>query len=117
MLDKILGKDIATYVKAHRGLIILAIILSAMSSLFILIPAYLLKPLVDEGMNRASDPVNWTIPWLTFHYPLSFKKTELTIVEGISPNHLLILLAGIAFISVIFKSITRYLRKSSSHYP
>ena len=109
MLDKILGKDIATYVKAHRGLIILAIILSVMSSLFILIPAYLLKPLVDEGMKRASDPVNWTIPWLTFHYPLSFKKTELTIVEGISPNHLLILLAGIAFISVIFKSITRYL--------
>ena len=109
MLDKILGKDIATYVKAHRGLILLAIILSVMSSLFILIPAYLLKPLVDEGMKRASDPVNWTIPWLTFHYPLSFKKTELTIVEGISPNHLLILLAGIAFISVIFKSITRYL--------
>ena len=109
MLDKILGKDIATYVKAHRGLIILAIILSALSSLFILIPAYLLKPLVDEGMKRASEPVNWTIPWLTFHFPLSFKKTELTLVEGISPNHLLIILAGIAFISVIFKSITRYL--------
>jgi subfamily B ATP-binding cassette protein MsbA len=109
MLDKILGKDIATYVKAHRGLILLAIVLSALSSLFILIPAYLLKPLVDEGMSRASESVNWKIPWLTFHYPLSFKKTELTIVEGISPNYLLILLAGIAFISVIFKSITRYL--------
>jgi len=109
MLDKILGKDIATYVKANRGLIILAIVLSALSSLFIVVPAYLLKPLFDEGMNRASDPVNWTIPWLTYHFPLSFKKTELTIVEAISPNRLLILLAGIAFISVIFKSITRYL--------
>jgi subfamily B ATP-binding cassette protein MsbA len=109
MLDKILSKDIATYVRAHRGLILLAIILSAMSSLFIVIPAYLLKPLVDEGMNRASDPVNWTIPWITYHFPLSFKKTELTIVEAISPNRLLILLACIAFISVIFKSITRYL--------
>ena len=109
MLDKILGKDITTYVKAHRGLILLAIVLSALSSLFILIPAYLLKPLVDEGMSRASESVNWKIPWLTFHYPLSFKKTELTIVEGISPNYLLILLAGIAFTSVIFKSITRYL--------
>jgi len=109
MLDKILGKDIATYVKANRGLIILAIVLSALSSLFIVVPAYLLKPLFDEGMNRASDPVNWTIPWLTYQFPLSFKKTELTIVEAISPNRLLILLAGIAFISVIFKSITRYL--------
>ena len=109
MLDKILGKDIATYVKAHRGLILSAIILSAMSSLFIVIPAYLLKPLVDEGMKSTSDPVNWTIPWLAFHFPLSFKKTELTLVGGISPNHLLIILAGIAFISVIFKSITRYL--------
>ena len=108
MLDRILGKDIAIYVKAHRGLILLAIILSAMSSLFILIPVYLLKPLVDEGMNRANDPINWTIPWLIYHFPLTFKKTELTIIEGITPNRLLILLASIAFIAVILKSITRY---------
>jgi ATP-binding cassette, subfamily B, bacterial MsbA len=108
MITRILGNDIARYVKAHRGLIIVAILLSALSSVFIVIPAYLLKPLVDEGMKQASEPVTWTIPWFTYTYPLSFTRTQLPLVEGISPNHLLILLAVIAFISVIFKSATRY---------
>jgi len=109
MLDRILGKDIATYVKGHRGLIIVAIILSAISALFVVVPAYLLQPLIDEGMKSTSDPVEWRIPWLTFRSPFSFERTELILVTGISPNRLLILLAGVAFLSVTFKSITLYL--------
>ena len=108
MLDKILGRDIATYVKAHRGLLIVTIILTAVSALFVIVPAYLLQPFIDEGMKSATDPVEWRIPWLTFRSPLSFERTELTLVTGISPNRLLILLTGIAFLSVIFKSITLY---------
>jgi subfamily B ATP-binding cassette protein MsbA len=111
MLDKILGRNIATYVKAHRGLIILTIILTALSAIFVVVPVYLLQPFIDEGMKNASDPVEWRIPWLTFQSPLSFKKTELTLVSGISPNQLLILLTGIAFLSILFKSITLYLSK------
>ncbi len=109
MLDRILGHDIGTYVKAHRGLIILTIILSALSSLFVIVPAYLLQPFVDEGMKMASDPIEWRIPWLTFRSNWSIERTELVLVAGISPNRLLILLTGIAFISVLFKSITLYL--------
>ncbi len=111
MLDKILGRNIATYVKAHRGMIILTIILTALSAIFVVVPVYLLQPFIDEGMKTASDPVEWRIPWLTFQSPLSFKKTELTLVSGISPNQLLILLTGIAFLSILFKSITLYLSK------
>jgi len=108
MFEKILGKDIAVYVKAHKGLIIVAIILTALSSLFVVIPAYLLQPFIDEGMKRASDPVAWKIPWVTIRLPLSFERTELVLISGVSPNHLLVLLTGIAFLSVIFKSITLY---------
>ncbi len=94
MLDRILGHDIATYVKAHRGLIILTIILSILSSLFVIVPAYLLQAFVDEGMKMASDPVEWRIPWLTFRSNWSIERTELVLVTGISPNRLLILLTG-----------------------
>jgi subfamily B ATP-binding cassette protein MsbA len=114
MLNKILGKDIATYVKAHQGLIIVTIILTALSALFIVVPAYLLQPFIDEGMKRASDPAEWRIPWLTFRSNWSFERTELVLVSGISPNSLLVLLTGIAFLSVILKSITIYLSQLSA---
>jgi subfamily B ATP-binding cassette protein MsbA len=109
MLDKILGKDIATYVKAHQGLIIVTIILTALSALLFVVPAYLLQPFIDEGMKKASDPVEWRIPWLTFGSNWSFERTELVLVSGISPTSLLVLLTSIAFLSVILKSITIYL--------
>jgi subfamily B ATP-binding cassette protein MsbA len=109
MLDRVLGKDIATYVKTHRGLIIVAIILTALSALFVVVPAYLLQPFIDEGMKTGSDPVEWRIPWLTFHSHWSFEKTELVLVTGISPNRLLLLLTGIAFLAILLKSITLYL--------
>ena len=114
MLNKILGKDIATYVKAHQGLIIVTIILTALSALFSVVPAYLLQPFIDEGMKRASDPAEWRIPWLTFRSNWSFERTELVLVSGISPNSLLVLLTGIAFLSVILKSITIYLSELSA---
>ena len=114
MLNKILGKDIATYVKAHQGLIIVTIILTALSALFIVVPAYLLQPFIDEGMKRASDPAEWRIPWLTLRSNWSFERTELVLVSGISPNSLLVLLTGIAFLSVILKSITIYLSELSA---
>jgi subfamily B ATP-binding cassette protein MsbA len=114
MLNKILGKDIATYVKAHQGLIIVTIILTALAALFSVVPAYLLQPFIDEGMKRASDPAEWRIPWLTFRSNWSFERTELVLVSGISPNSLLVLLTGIAFLSVILKSITIYLSELSA---
>jgi len=108
MFKKILGKDIASYVRPHKRLIILAMILTALSSLLVIVPVYLLQPFVDEGMKIANDPVEWRIPWITFQSPLAFKKTELVLVSDISPNRLLIILTAIAFISIILKSVTIY---------
>jgi len=111
MLDRILGKDIASYVRGNRGLVICAIVLTAISALFVVVPAYILQPFIDEGMKSGADPAAWKIPWVTFEPGsiFSWRRTELVLVDNISPNRLLILLMFIAFLSVIFKSITVYL--------
>ena len=109
MLDRILGKEIALYVRAHKGLVGISLLLTAVSALFVVVPAYLLQPFVDEGMKSGSDPASWRIPWVVFGSGLSWHRTELVIVDRISPNHLLILLTFIAFLSILFKSITLYL--------
>ena len=108
MFDKIFGHDIAPYIRGHRALIVVAVVLGALSALFVVVPAYLLQPLVDEGMKTASEPVGWSVPWLQLSFPFSIKKTELTLITEITPNHLLMLLGAIAFLSVLFKSITVY---------
>ena len=111
MLDFILGKEITGYVRQHRGLVILSLVLTAIASLFVVVPAYLLQPFVDEGMKTGTDPVAWKIPWFTFESGswFSWKRTQVTVVEGITPNHLLVLLTLIAFVSVLFKSMATYL--------
>jgi len=110
MLDRILGKDIAHYVKAHRALVILSLVLTAISALFVVVPAYLLQPFVDEGMKSGMEPASWKIPWITIHWSPRFtwEVSKYTLVENISPNRLLILLTVVAFLSVLFKSATLY---------
>jgi len=111
MLDYILGKEIAYYVKGHRALVSWAIILTAASALFVVVPAYLLQPFIDEGMKAGSEPTSWSIPWISFNSEniFSIQRTELLIVENISPNRLLMLLTIVAFLSIFFKSITMYM--------
>jgi len=110
MLDRILGKNIAFYVRGHRGLVVCAILLTTISALFVVVPAYLIGPFVDEGMKTGSDPVAWKIPWVAFESGSSvpWHRTELILVDNISPNRLLILLTIIAFFSVFLKSISIY---------
>jgi subfamily B ATP-binding cassette protein MsbA len=111
MLDFLLGKDIARYIRRHRGMVFCALLLTAVSSFFVVIPAYLLQPFVDEGMKLGSDPVSWKVPWITWDSGnvFSLHRTERVIVENISPNALLILLTIVAFVSILLKSITLYL--------
>ena len=110
MLDYILGKDIAYYAKAHRHLVIWAIVFTAISSLFVVVPAYLLQPFIDEGMKTGSSPATWQIPWLAveWHSGLQWHRTSLVLVKNVSPNYLLLILTLVAFFSVLFKSITIY---------
>ena len=44
MLDRILGKEIAAYVKRHRGMVMVALALMIVASLFQVVPVYLLQP-------------------------------------------------------------------------
>ena len=111
MLDRILGKEISHYIRAHRGLILIAFFLTAVSAFFVVVPAYLLQPFVDEGMKTGTDPAAWKIPWVSIDFSAGFvwKRTELILVENVSPNRLLVLLTVVAFLSVLLKSISLYL--------
>jgi subfamily B ATP-binding cassette protein MsbA len=116
MLDFILGKDLARYVRVHRGLLAVSIILTACSAILVVIPAYLLQPFIDEGMKSSTSPATWKIPWisLAFEGGFSWKRTELVLIQNISPNVLLVLLALVAFAAMLFKSLTLYLSQLSA---
>ena len=116
MLDRILGKEIALYIKRHRSLIIISLCLTGISSLFLIIPAYLIKPFVDEGMRSGSDPVVWKIPWITFEHGswLHWQRTERVLLAGISPNALLFILTAIAYVSMLLRSTAKYLGSLSA---
>ena len=110
MLKVILGKDLARYVKAHRGLLIASLVLTGLSALFVVIPVYLIQPFIDEGMKTGTDPVTWKIPWLTVHLDggFSWKKTQIVLLEQVSSNRLVMVLGAIAFISMLLKSLIGY---------
>ena len=111
MLNRILGKEIAAYVKQHRGMVMVALALMIVASLFQVVPVYLLQPFVDEGMKTGAAPVAWKIPWFAFEGDslFSIKRIDVTVVKNISPNRLLVLLTLVAFISIFIKSVTTYL--------
>ena len=116
MLDRILGKDLARYVRAHRGLLVCSILLTALSALFVVIPVYLIQPFVDEGMKTGSDPVTWKIPWVSFQADggFSWKRTDIVVMDQVSPNRLVFVLASLAFLSMLFKSILIYFSELTS---
>ncbi len=112
ILDKIIGREIAFYIKAHRGLVFVSLLLTAVASILTVVPIILVKPFVDEAMKAGVEPTFWKINWIEFRPDLSWplwRHTELVLVDGISSSRLLILLGTIAVMSVLFKSISLYL--------
>jgi subfamily B ATP-binding cassette protein MsbA len=116
MLDYILGKDLARYVKAHRGLLIISIALTGVSALFMVIPVYLIQPFIDEGMKTGTDPVTWKIPWVTIHMDggFSWHKTEIVLLHGVSSDRLVAVLGAIAFFFMLLRSMLSYLSELAS---
>jgi len=116
MLDYILGKDLARYVRAHRGLLICSLVLTALSALFVVVPVYLIQPFIDEGMKTGTDPVTWKVPWLSLRFEggFSWNRTEVVLLDGVSPNRLVIVLAFIGFLSMVIKSVIGYLSELAS---
>ncbi len=109
MLEHILGKDIASYVRPHKRMIVYSIIFATLASIFVVIPAYLLQPFIDECMKQGTEPASWKITWISFDSFFKWHKKEIVILKDISPNKLILILALIATISVILKSIFSYL--------
>ncbi len=110
MLEYILGKEIASYVRPHKKMIFYSILFAILASLFVVIPAYLLQPFIDECMKKGTEPACWKITWISFGASfLEWQKKEIILIDNISPNKLLIILGAIATASVILKSIFSYL--------
>jgi subfamily B ATP-binding cassette protein MsbA len=116
MLDRLLGKELARYVKAHRGLLICSLFLMAFSAFCMVVPVYLLQPFVDECMKTGSDPVTWKIPWVEFHSQggISWRRTEVVLMDQVSPNKLITVLALIAFLSMLLRSVITYFGELAS---
>lgn len=116
MLDLILGKEIAFYVRRHRALVICALVLAALSSLFVVAPAYLLQPFVDECMKTGSDPASWKIPWFVRDPGswFSWQRTQIVLIESISPDKLLIIISLVAFVAISLRSIALYFSSLSA---
>jgi len=109
MLEYILGKEIASYVRPHKKMIFYSIVFASLASLFVVIPAYLLQPFIDECMKKGTEPASWKITWISFDSAFKWHKREVVLLKDISPNKLLIILGAIATVSVILKSIFSYL--------
>jgi subfamily B ATP-binding cassette protein MsbA len=116
MLDYILGKDLARYVRAHRGLLIISLVLTGVSALFMVIPVYLLQPFIDEGMKTGTDPVTWKIPWVTIHLDggFSWNRTDIVLLDGVSSNRLIAVLGAVAFFFMLLRSLLSYLSELAS---
>ncbi len=111
MLNLILSKDIAPYVRRHKRLLLVALILSFISSGLAILPAYLLQIFIDEGMKTGSDPVTWKIPWLAFESGVfsSWHKTEMVLLDNVSPNKLLLIISAVLLVSVYIKSMSIFI--------
>ncbi|RLB09447.1 MAG: ABC transporter ATP-binding protein [Deltaproteobacteria bacterium] len=109
MLEYILGKEIASYVRPHKKMIFYSILCATLASLFVVIPAYLLQPFIDECMKKGTEPASWKITWISFDSALRWHKKEIILLKDISPNKLLLILGAIATVSVILKSVFSYL--------
>ena len=116
MLNRILGKDLARYVRAHRGLLIISLVLTGVSALFMVIPVYLLQPFIDEGMKTGTDPVTWKIPWVTIHLDggFSWNRTDIVLLDGVSSNRLIAVLGAVAFFFMLLRSLLSYLSELAS---
>ncbi len=110
MFRYLLGSDIASYVSRHRSMVVCALCLTAVASIFVVIPAYLLQPFVDQGMQLGPDPVTWKIPWIEIESGAWWRwhKTDLVVVEQITPDRLLMLLSLVAFIAALLKAVAVY---------
>jgi len=111
LITWILGKDIVDYIRGHKWLILGTLIFTSASSLFAVIPAYLLKPFVDLGMLAKEGNITWEIPWISFKEGtfLGFEISKKVLLKEVDQRTILTTLTLIAFGSVLVRSLCAYL--------
>ncbi len=122
MLDRLLGKEIARYVRRYKLLIFCAILPACVAAVLASAPAEMLPSFIDnmtkdmskdmsQDISRNNEPVPFTIKLPVWDKDSSFpiKLVKVEIIEGKTTNSLLILLSFLIFISVIIRSFTLYL--------
>lgn len=122
MLDRLLGKEIAKYVRKYKLLMLCAILPACIAAILSVAPAEILPSFIDnmtkdmskdisEDVPKDNEPVPFTLKLPVWDkdasFPIKLKKIE--IIEGKTPNSLLILLSLFIFISVIVRSFALYL--------
>ena len=116
MIDKILGKDIGKYVKKHYLLMACTIMPAIITAMLAVIPVILTESFIDDGMMKSDvEPSSLESTELESTEILGKKGSffikmlaSYNIIENPTPNKIMVILAIIATISVIFKSITTY---------
>jgi subfamily B ATP-binding cassette protein MsbA len=131
MLDRLLGKEIAGYVRRYKFLIFCAILPACIAAILAAAPAEMLPSFIDNMTNdmsqdvtkkitkdihRDNEPIPFTIKLPVWDkdasFPIKLKKIE--IIEGKTTNSLLVLLSFLIFISVIIRSFALYLSELSA---
>jgi subfamily B ATP-binding cassette protein MsbA len=122
MLDRLLGKEIAGYVRKYKFLMLCAILPACIAAILSAAPTEILPSFIDNlSMDMSKDvtrdtpkdnePVPFTLKLPVWDKDSSFpiKLEKIEIIEGKTSNSLLILLSFLIFISVIVRSFTLYL--------
>ena len=110
MLNRILGKEIAFYIKNSRGLLIWALLFTLLFTLFSMVPLYVIRE-VAKVLTGSNEFMPVTIPSISFvteSFP-PVKITEINIIENVSRMHFLGLLLIVYAVSVLMKSFSEYI--------
>ena len=88
-----------------------AILPACIAALLAVVPAEILPTFIDKGMSKDTGKVSYSIKLPAWDSESSFpvKLTEHKIIEGETPNALLIILSIIMVAFVVLKSLTTYL--------
>ncbi len=116
MLDKILGKEIAQYLRKYRLLIACAILPACIAAFLAVIPAEIIPSLIDKGFSMGTEPVSLTIklPVLDSESSFPIKMEERNFFKDTTPNSLLILICIVFIIANISKSIAVYMSRMAA---
>lgn len=110
MLNKILGKEIAVFVKKHKILFYWSLVFTLLFSFFSMIPLLIIKTFIEIVLGSNAETVPLAIPWIAFGKGgiSDYEIIKITLMDSISRVRFMGILLIIYAVSIIFKSISEY---------